>query len=79
MALGDPLLSPERHYVITVQGGTLNGAAASATNYIISAAPASALVGTGLQIDDLECTQFRLDSNSVKAASGSLGIKCWKQ
>ena len=79
LGLGNPLLSPDRHYVITIQGGTLNGAAVASTNYIINAVPASALVGTGQQVNDAECTQFRLDSTGARAAVGTASARCWKK
>ncbi len=39
--------------------------------YLLKAAP------TGAQSSDTDCGTLSLDSTNVKAATGSLGLKCW--
>ncbi|MEM6581878.1 MAG: type IV pilin protein [Pseudomonadota bacterium] len=66
----DPLESEEGYYTVDAvacTGGTL------ARCYVLTANPATG----SPQTDDLRCTQFVLESNGSKTASGSDQDNCW--
>ncbi len=60
-------LSPNKHYAISVTGASANG-------FLAKANPAD----SGHQSDDTQCTEFRVNQDGTKSASGSAADKCWR-
>lgn len=62
--------SSNNHYTITIQAG------ADADGFVAVAAPNPN--GPGSQVNDTHCTEFRIDQEGNKSASGAGADHCWR-